>query len=115
MERKDSKNLSCHVCFLNFTHGYITDVFVGFPYGKVPYLEIDDLFLHQSMAMCRYLAQKHGLTGKNATDAIEADIMADTVNDIRGGEVHTRIHVIILINYYFIQDWQATFGSKMRL
>jgi hypothetical protein len=37
------------------------------------------------MAICRYLAQKHGLTGATAVQAIEADIMADTVNDVRGG------------------------------
>jgi glutathione S-transferase len=51
----------------------------------MPYLEIDNMCLHQSMAICRYLARKYGIAGKTEADIVQADMMAETVNDARGG------------------------------
>ncbi|KAF4528025.1 hypothetical protein B566_EDAN002208 [Ephemera danica] len=56
-----------------------------FPFLKVPYLEIDDMCLHQTMAICRYLARKYGIAGKTEAQIVEADMMAETLNDVRSG------------------------------
>lgn len=55
------------------------------PFGKVPVLEVDGKQLHQSGAICRYLASKCGLDGKNAEENLQIDIAFDTFNDFRAG------------------------------
>ncbi|XP_059471665.1 uncharacterized protein LOC132194428 [Neocloeon triangulifer] len=54
-----------------------------FPFGKLPVLEIDGKTLHQSVAICRYLAKKAGLAGKDESDALQCDIIVDTIGDMR--------------------------------
>lgn len=56
------------------------------PFGKVPVLEVDGKQLHQSGAICRYLASKCGLDGKNAEENLQIDIAFDTFNDFRAGK-----------------------------
>ncbi|KAG8223841.1 hypothetical protein J437_LFUL007862 [Ladona fulva] len=53
------------------------------PFGKSPTLEIDGKVLHQSVAITRYLAKQCKLTGDNEWEALECDIMVDTIGDLR--------------------------------
>ncbi|KAJ8664901.1 hypothetical protein QAD02_006563 [Eretmocerus hayati] len=53
------------------------------PYGQVPVLEVDGKKIHQSTAICRYIAKKCGLTGKDDWEALEIDATVDTVHDLR--------------------------------
>ncbi|KAL0280898.1 UNVERIFIED_CONTAM: hypothetical protein PYX00_002056 [Menopon gallinae] len=51
------------------------------PFGKVPVLEIDGKELHQSAAICRYLAKKMNLCGKDDWESLQIDIIVDTISD----------------------------------
>ncbi|XP_008475192.1 glutathione S-transferase isoform X1 [Diaphorina citri] len=53
------------------------------PFGKVPVLEVDGKQLHQSAAICRYLAKQCGLNGKDAWEDLQIDIAFETFNDFR--------------------------------
>ncbi|KNC48585.1 glutathione S-transferase [Thecamonas trahens ATCC 50062] len=50
-------------------------------FGQLPLLEIDGLNLVQSMAMVRYLARRGHLYGATPEDAVEADMIADSIRD----------------------------------
>lgn len=52
------------------------------PIGQVPYLEIDDLKLPQSLSIARYLAREYNLVGKNNLEAAKADAIVDTCIDL---------------------------------
>ena len=52
------------------------------PIGQVPYLEIDNLKLPQSLAIARYLAREYNLVGKNNLEAAKADAVVDTCIDL---------------------------------
>lgn len=56
------------------------------PFGQVPILIEDGKQICQSGAICRYLGKKFGLTGKNDKDALDADIIVDTLTDLRLSE-----------------------------
>ncbi|KAH7717128.1 Nagst-1 protein [Aphelenchoides avenae] len=51
------------------------------PFGKLPVLEVDGKQLPESYAICRYLARKHGLAGKDAWEEATVDAYADMVKD----------------------------------
>lgn len=51
--------------------------------GQIPVLEIDGKQIHQSIAICRYLAKKVGLSGDDDFENFEIDCVVDTVNDLR--------------------------------
>ncbi|KAL5235184.1 hypothetical protein ACI65C_002594 [Semiaphis heraclei] len=53
------------------------------PFGQVPILEIDGKILNQSIAICRYLAKKAGLAGKDEWESLLIDITVDNINDLR--------------------------------
>lgn len=53
------------------------------PMGQMPILEVDGKKMHQSVAMSRYLAKQVGLTGADAWEDLQIDIVVDTVNDFR--------------------------------
>jgi hypothetical protein len=58
-------------------------VFVATPFGKTPVLEVDGKQIHQSAAICRYLAKQFGLNGSNDWEALEIDAIVDTFTDFR--------------------------------
>jgi glutathione S-transferase len=58
-------------------------VFTATPFGKTPVLEIDGKQVHQSVAICRYLAKQYGLTGSNDWEDLEIDAIVDTFTDFR--------------------------------
>lgn len=53
------------------------------PFGKLPLLEIDSEKLHQTAAICRYLAKEAKLAGDNDWESLQIDIMMDTFTDFR--------------------------------
>lgn len=52
------------------------------PFGKLPYLEVDGKQLPQSYAICRYLARKFDLAGKDEWEQAWVDAMADAYKDV---------------------------------
>lgn len=54
------------------------------PFGKMPLLETPEGYkLHQHTSICRYLAKKINLVGKNDWEATQADIIVDTFQDLK--------------------------------
>ncbi|XP_077302870.1 glutathione S-transferase-like [Arctopsyche grandis] len=53
-----------------------------FPMGQLPLLEIDGIALHQSKVICRYLAKKSDLYGKNERESAQIDIAVDIIYDL---------------------------------
>jgi glutathione S-transferase len=49
----------------------------------MPILEIDGKTIHQSVAICRYLAKTVGLVGSHEMEDLEIDSVVDTCNDFR--------------------------------
>lgn len=49
----------------------------------MPILEYNGKVYHQSLAICRYLAKKVKLIGKDDEEDLEIDAAVDTVNDFR--------------------------------
>jgi len=63
----------------------IVCVHAGFPFGKLPILEMDGMKMHQSAAIIRYLARKAGgtLYGRDQFEALQCDVAYDTISDLR--------------------------------
>lgn len=53
------------------------------PMGQMPVLEVDGKRVHQSLAMCRYVAKQVGLAGANPLEELQIDAIVDTINDFR--------------------------------
>ncbi|XP_020279883.1 glutathione S-transferase-like [Pseudomyrmex gracilis] len=53
------------------------------PFGQVPVLEVDGKLVWQSVAICRYLATRYGLAGKDDWESLEIDVAVDTIHDMR--------------------------------
>lgn len=52
------------------------------PIGQLPYLEIDDTKLPQSLSIARYLAREYNLVGDSNLDAAKCDSIVDTCIDL---------------------------------
>jgi len=55
------------------------------PFGQLPYLEVDGKPLAQSLTICRFVARKNGLVGKDDFEAAQADALVDYVADAAKG------------------------------
>lgn len=53
------------------------------PFGMLPILEIDGKVVTQSNAIARYLAEEYGLTGKDKWEALQCDVLVDTLADLK--------------------------------
>uniref|UniRef100_A0A2C9GW78 glutathione transferase n=1 Tax=Anopheles farauti TaxID=69004 RepID=A0A2C9GW78_9DIPT len=53
------------------------------PMGQMPVLEVDGKRVHQSLAMCRFVAKQINLAGDNPLEALQIDAIVDTINDFR--------------------------------
>lgn len=51
--------------------------------GQMPVLEVDGKRVHQSLAMCRFVAKQINLAGDNPLEALQIDAIVDTINDFR--------------------------------
>lgn len=55
------------------------------PFGMLPVLEIDGKAVAQSNAVARYLAKQYGLAGRNEWEALQCDVLVDTLGDLKQG------------------------------
>jgi glutathione S-transferase len=63
-----------------------TDLFLaGMPFGMLPVLEIDGKAVAQSNAVARYLARQYGLAGRSEWEALQCDVLVDTLGDLKQG------------------------------
>jgi glutathione S-transferase len=51
--------------------------------GQVPYLEIDNMQLVQSLSIARYLSAKYGFLGNGEVQRLQHNIVVDTLEDFR--------------------------------
>lgn len=66
----------------------------------MPCLEVDGRRVHQSLAMCRYVAKQIGCAGKDAFEDLQIDALVDTINEFRLSKLSSMILVfILLINF----------------
>lgn len=56
---------------------------LAMPMGQMPCLEVDGRRVHQSLAMCRYVAKQIGCAGKDAFEDLQIDALVDTINEFR--------------------------------
>lgn len=54
--------------------------------GQMPVLEVDGRRVHQSLAMCRYVAKQVGVAGNDAFEDLQIDAIVDTINEFRLSE-----------------------------
>lgn len=72
-------------------------------FQQVPLLEIDGLKLVQSSSILRYLARKHNMYGKNDTEAVECDMMADGLIDA----------ILYFVRYVFAKDKESHITNEI--
>lgn len=60
-----------------------TEIKPKMPFGKLPLFELDGERLHQTAAICRYLAIEAKLRGENSWEDLQIDIIMDTFSDFR--------------------------------
>jgi glutathione S-transferase len=51
--------------------------------GQMPVLEVDGKRVHQSLAMCRYIAKQINVAGNNPFEDLQIDSLVDTINEFR--------------------------------
>lgn len=90
---------------------------IATPWGKVPLLEVDGQTLAESVAICRYLARKFGLTGDNEFQAGKCDEYVDAVMDLRARKFLGNIQNFQKILDFekkssFLIDWKSYFWES---
>lgn len=60
---------------------------IEMPFGQVPVLEVDGKMIAQSNTICRYLARKHGLAGKDEIEIARAEAYVDCMSDVMNGNL----------------------------
>lgn len=71
------------------------------PLGQMPCLEVDGKRVHQSLAICRYIAKLSGVAGSNPFEDLQIDAIVDTINEFRLSEWHewTYQNSIFIVNF----------------
>lgn len=62
----------------------------------LPVLEIDGKQVSQSNAIARYLAQQYGLCGKDEWEALQCDVLVDTLGDLKQGKINSITKLFLL-------------------
>ena len=65
--------------------------------GQVPVLEIDGKKVHQTIPICRFLANRFGLAGNSDLENLEIDSVVETVNDLRA----SKFSLYLTFEYFF--------------
>lgn len=53
------------------------------PFGQVPALEVDGVFLAQSLSIARYLGHRFGLAGRTPIEHAQVDGLLQTIDEMR--------------------------------
>lgn len=77
-------------------------VCIGFPYNKIPNVEIDGKLVHQSTAIARYFAKQVGLTGSSLQEELLIDMAVDTLADYRHRKHWCSFFFVIWVKIFFI-------------
>ncbi len=56
------------------------------PFGQLPVLEVDGGVIAQSNAICRFIAKKAGLYGKDDLEQASIDMIIDFIGDLLARE-----------------------------
>lgn len=67
------------------------------PMGQMPVLEVDGRRVHQSLAMCRYVAKQVGVAGNDAFEDLQIDAIVDTINEFRLSKSYMSFDVKICV------------------
>lgn len=76
------KKVSARIC-VNFFFFLLKPNCLETPFGMLPVLEIDGKVVSQSNAISRYLAKQYGLAGKDEWEALQCDVLVDTLGDLK--------------------------------
>jgi hypothetical protein len=57
-------------------------VLLGVPYQTLPYMEVDGVWVGQSLAIARFFAKQAGIAGKTAIEQALADGIVDFTKDL---------------------------------
>lgn len=68
------------------------------PMGQMPVLEVDGRRVHQSLAMCRYVAKQVGVAGSDAFEDLQIDAIVDTINEFR----LSKFQVVLMENFVIL-------------
>ncbi|KAJ8676300.1 hypothetical protein QAD02_012087 [Eretmocerus hayati] len=58
------------------------------PYGQLPVLEVNGQYVAQSNAIARYLARKYNLVGQDEWQAMQCDVLVDSLGDLKSELLH---------------------------
>ncbi|XP_060072327.1 glutathione S-transferase P-like [Ylistrum balloti] len=95
----------------NCGNNWMTEWKPKMAFGQAPCLKDGSLTLVQSNAIIRHLARKFNLYGANEAEACQADIVSDSVEDLRGAYVN-----LIYKNYEAgKEDYIKALPEKLRL
>lgn len=72
------------------------------PMGQMPVLEVDGKRVHQSLAMCRYVAKVIGVAGNNPLEDLQIDAIVDTINEFRLSKYKVIFIINILLKFEFL-------------
>jgi glutathione S-transferase len=67
------------------------------PMGQMPVLEVDGKRVHQSLAMCRYVAKQIGVAGNDNFEDLQIDAVVDTINEFRLSKSARAFHLKLLV------------------
>lgn len=66
---------------------------LAMPMGQMPVLEVDGRRVHQSLAMCRYVAKQVGVAGNDAFEDLQIDAIVDTINEFRLSKFQEKLNL----------------------
>lgn len=72
----------------------MTQTLLAMPMGQMPVLEVDGRRVHQSLAMCRYVAKQVGVAGSDAFEDLQIDALVDTINEFRLSKLVVQINTL---------------------
>jgi hypothetical protein len=94
---------------------YVLLACLGFPYNKIPNVEIDGKLVHQSMAIARYFAKQVGLAGNSMQEELLIDMAVDTLADYRHRKLWPKAFFCVLAFFiFFFQSWSISSMTPMR-
>lgn len=70
--------------------------------GQMPVLEVDGRRVHQSLAMCRYVAKQVKVAGNDAFEDLQIDSIVDTINEFRLSKFEENLNFDVAENFFCV-------------